>query len=190
MSSQLKRHRRDGRVFSQSSIDHLISLFSLQNARFSHRSGPSIPIYSSTMRKHNPRHLKESGEQLRDHVTIDILPDDVLFEIFHCCRLGGMRKFDVTWEWEKLVHVCRRWRHLAFASPRHLDLRLVCTPRTRTREMLDIWPPIPIIINYSHNPRPKRSISNVLAALKHHDRIREIRLGDLTSSQLERVRVA
>ena len=125
-----------------------------------------------------------------DHVTIDILPDDVLLEIFHCCRLGGMSKFNVTWEWEKLVHVCRRWRHLVFASPRHLDLRLVCTPRTRARKMLDIWPPIPIIINYSHNLRPKRSISNVLAALKYRDRIREIRLGDLTSSQLERFAAA
>ena len=124
------------------------------------------------------------------HVTIDILPDDILLEIFHFCQLEGMSKFDVTWEWEKLVHVCRRWRHLVFASPRHLDLRLVCTLRTRAREMLDIWPAIPIIINYSNDPGPKRSISNVIDALEHHDRVCEIRLGDLTSSQLEGFAVA
>ncbi|KAH9980529.1 hypothetical protein BJV74DRAFT_101928 [Russula compacta] len=96
-----------------------------------------------------------------------------------------MSKFDVTWEWEKLLHVCRRWRYLVFASPRHLDLRLVCTLRTRAKEMLDIWPAIPIIINYPHNPGPNRSISNVTNVLEHHGRVCEIRLGDLTSSQLE-----
>ncbi|KAH9968522.1 hypothetical protein BGW80DRAFT_1337992, partial [Lactifluus volemus] len=31
------------------------------------------------------------------------------------------------WKWHRLVHVCRRWRHIIFDSPRSLDLQLFCT---------------------------------------------------------------
>jgi hypothetical protein len=49
-------------------------------------------------------------------------------------------------EWHTLVHVCRRWRDLVFASPRRLNLRLLCRKDTPVREMLDIWPALPIVI--------------------------------------------
>jgi len=104
-------------------------------------------------------------------VTINTLPDDDLLNIFDFCRADGINKFVITWEWEALVQVCRRWRHLIFASPRGLDLRLVCTRGTPVQEMLDIWPAIPIIILDHSHPTPDLPISNVVAALEHRRRI-------------------
>ncbi|KAH9968533.1 hypothetical protein BGW80DRAFT_1338084, partial [Lactifluus volemus] len=31
------------------------------------------------------------------------------------------------WKWQRLAHVCRRWRHIIFDSPRSLNLQLFCT---------------------------------------------------------------
>ena len=99
-------------------------------------------------------------------MTINILPDDALLEIFHFCREGHGR-----W-WKTLVDVCRRWRDIIFASPYSLDVRLECTNGTPTRTSLDIWPPIPLTIScYSHTPYGD---DNIIAALEHHDRIVQI----------------
>jgi hypothetical protein len=46
--------------------------------------------------------------------------------------------------------VCRRWRSVVFQSPRRLNLRLLCTPKTPARDTLDIWPPLPLIIRDSY----------------------------------------
>jgi hypothetical protein len=77
-------------------------------------------------------------------VTIDILPDDVLLEIFD--RYEEDNLYFHTWWWETLVHVCRRWRNVVFASPRRLHLLLACNGGTPTRRSLDIWPPFPIAV--------------------------------------------
>ena len=114
---------------------------------------------------------------------MDIFPDDVLLNIFHLCRVDGINKFGITWEWEALVQVCRRWRHLIFASPRGLGLRLVCTGGTPVREMLDIWPAIPIIILDNDYPTPDLPIFNVVDALEHRHRIYGIWLNGLTKTQ-------
>ena len=124
------------------------------------------------------------------HVTIDILPDDILLEIFRFCQVDGLIEFGVTWEWEMLVHVCRRWRRLVFSLPRYLDLRLVCTRGTRVKEMLGTWPSIPIIILDWNELAWTQPISNIVAALGHSDRVYGIRLGDLTDFQLERFTAA
>jgi hypothetical protein len=87
--------------------------------------------------------------------------------------------------WNVLVHVCRRWRYIVFASPRRLDLRLECNATTPVREMLDIWPCFPIVVNDSQM-RAYRG-DNIIAALKHHNRVCKINLGDLTSPLLKRL---
>lgn len=74
--------------------------------------------------------------------TIELLPDNVLLEIFK----AYVNEATWTEEWHTLVHVCRRWRNAVFASPRRLDLRLLCTTRTPVRARLAIWPAIPIAI--------------------------------------------
>ena len=85
--------------------------------------------------------------------------------------------------WNPLVHVCRRWRYIVFASPLRLHLRLVCDVRTPVRRLLDIWPPLPIIIRFS--PNEHEGEGNVIAALEHHHRISSIDFEGLTSHILE-----
>jgi hypothetical protein len=88
-----------------------------------------------------------------------------------------------TDEWHALVHVCQRWRYVVLGSPRRLNLHLLCTTRSPVRRMLDIWPPLPLVIS---NPPElsgswTRSTSNLIAALGHKDRIVEITLCDIPS---------
>ena len=114
---------------------------------------------------------------------MDVLPDDVLLIIFHFCRVDGINKFGITWEWEALVQVCQRWRHLIFASPRGLDLRLVCTRGTPVQEMLDIWPAIPIVILDHSHPTSNLPVYNVVTALEHRHRVYGIWLNKLKETQ-------
>jgi len=93
--------------------------------------------------------------------------------------------------WPTLVHVCRRWRSVVFGSTRRLNLRLRCTYKTPAKETLDIWPALPIIIEdtFSRFSRSKGA-SNIIAALKHPDRVRRIRLYDIPISVLNRFAAA
>ena len=106
-------------------------------------------------------------------ISIDVLPDDVLLQIFDF-HLHGYYQYsnEETRAWESLVHVCRRWRSVVFGSPRRLDLRLLCTHRTRSRDMLDIWPALPLIID--GNNVYERAGDNIVAALKRSDRVCQI----------------
>ena len=87
-----------------------------------------------------------------------------------------------------MVHVCRRWRHVILASPLHLDLTVVCTSKTPTRESLDIWPSFPIAIHFSPCDFPG-DVENVVAALEQPDRVTDIRFDSLTRSDLMRYSV-
>ena len=108
--------------------------------------------------------------------SIDTLPDDVLLEIFNLhgyCDddYNGVKRAKA---WQTLVHVCRRWRCIVFGSPRHLNLQLACTQRTRSRDMLDVWPALPLIVFY--RDYFIGSVDNVIAALECRDRVYRIYL--------------
>jgi len=45
--------------------------------------------------------------------------------------------------WRRPIRVCRRWRRIIFASPRRLDLQILCADQKRVKEMLDDWQTIP-----------------------------------------------
>ena len=71
-------------------------------------------------------------------ITISALPDNVLLEIFDFYLDVFQWIHTPTGErpvpryedlWHTLVHVCRRWRCVVFASPRRLNLRLLCTEK-------------------------------------------------------------
>jgi hypothetical protein len=111
-------------------------------------------------------------------VTIGALPDNVLLNVFDYCREVEMVHLWL-WPraWHTLVHVCQRWRYIILESPRRLDLYILCADATPVREMLDIWPPLPIRIT-SHSFGVG---NNIIAALEHHDRVCAISL-DLTDS--------
>jgi len=106
-------------------------------------------------------------------VTIDILFDEILLEIFDFLVVESNGFKTENW-WRALVHVCRKWRDVIFGSPHRLDLRLVCSDRTPVRKMLDVWPPLPIVIR--HSARPKSVWDNIIAALERNDRVCQIRL--------------
>ena len=128
----------------------------------------------------SPRHptkLRNIGQE----TTINVLPDEALLEIFDFLLYENGR----TEGWHPLVHVCRKWRDIIFGSPRRLNLRLYCTTWTPVKEMLDIWPPLPIIINGSCFP--SSSVDNVVAALECNDRICEVKFGPSSISLWENV---
>ena len=118
-------------------------------------------------------------------VTINKLPDEILLHIFYFDGLDDVdRLWHLSW-WHRLVHVCWRWRSLVFASPSFLNLRLVCGPWTR-EELTGIWPPLPIIItNMVDGAKPEDYNFNVV--ITHRNRVCEINLLRLTSSQLQRM---
>ncbi|KAH9971509.1 hypothetical protein BGW80DRAFT_1460466 [Lactifluus volemus] len=110
--------------------------------------------------------------RISPRVTILSLPDEVLLDIFEFCLHDPVEHRAKAWP--KLVHVCQRWRYIVFASPLRLDLCLLCTKRTPVREMLDIWPSLPIEIDYSSiDPQAE---DNIIAALEHSNRVRSISL--------------
>ena len=117
-------------------------------------------------------------------ISIEILSDDALLEIFEI-YLSETQGID---GWHMLVHVCQRWRNIVFASPRRLNLRLLCTQRTPVRKTLDIWPAFPIIISSGVDSMTlAEGGDNIMAALEHSDRVEQIFLYGVTSSLLRRL---
>ena len=109
----------------------------------------------------------------------DMLPNDVLLAVFDFCP-------DF---WQVLIHVCHRWRSLVFGSPRRLNLQLVCTSRTHARDMLDVWPALPLIVQ-GRDGSPIKKVDNIVAALERSIRVCQIDLRDISSSNLENVSAA
>ena len=121
--------------------------------------------------------------------SIDKLPDDVLLEIFDTYYEDEAedipRKYELE-AWVTLVHVCRRWRTVVFQSQHRLNLRLVCTNRTPARDLVDIWPPLPLYIQ-GEGSFTTESVDNIVAVLEHGSRVREIELKYIPSSHMETV---
>ncbi|KAH9037709.1 hypothetical protein EDB84DRAFT_1437370 [Lactarius hengduanensis] len=95
------------------------------------------------------------SKNYRYGVTIDVLPDNVLLEIFdfYLRDPTTMREIDVLqspMKWQILVHICQRWRRITFESPCRLDLHLSCSYGTPVRQNLGSWPvTLPLAIDYS-----------------------------------------
>ena len=116
-----------------------------------------------------------------------MLPDVVLLEIFDF-YMDEEPDDEELEAWHTLVHVCRSWRSVVFGSPRRLNLQLYCTHRTPVRQTLDVWPLLPIVIKvYSVDRWDNGSI---LAALEHNDRISELVMFDIPSSETEKALAA
>jgi hypothetical protein len=83
------------------------------------------------------------------------------------------------WGWLVLAHVCQRWRQITFASPRRLNLQIICRHKSPVRANLDIWPAIPINVDATYI-KPDND-DNVIAALEHPNRVCRIWLAIPTS---------
>ena len=101
-----------------------------------------------------------------------MLPDNVLLDIFEF-YLDQVGHADA---WHMLVHVCRRWRCVVFASPRRLNLQLLCTTKRPMMVTLDVWPSLPIVIYSVATRIPPRGMGNIIAALRQHDRVSKINI--------------
>jgi hypothetical protein len=124
--------------------------------------------------------------------SVDILDNDSLLHVFYLYRplfLSGHEKDDTSlvggkdgggWArarwWYKLAHVCQRWRSLILGFASYLDLCLVCTNGTPVADMLAHSPPLPLIIDYTHQRRTVTTEDEEAAvlALKLRDRVRRI----------------
>jgi F-box-like len=122
---------------------------------------------------------------------IDVLPDDVLLEIFDFCAGEDRSQRFIFFEkrkeieaWQTLVHVCRRWRAVVFGSPLRLKLALLCTAKTPTRDALDVWPPLPLVI-WSPGHYRTESVDNIIAVLERRDRVCQIGLMNIDSYLVE-----
>jgi hypothetical protein len=126
-------------------------------------------------------------------VTIDMLPDVALLEIFDYYVNQAREKEERQGHWSEiqawhtLVHVCQKWRIIVLASPRRLYLRLLCTDTTPVKETLAVWPPLPILIGPYGRPT---QVDNIIAALEHNDRVYRIYLWGVSNSQLDEVLAA
>ena len=103
-----------------------------------------------------------------------MLPDDILLEIFDFYKEYDEHK--IVRNWDVLVHVCRRWRQLVFASPLRLDLKIICTPGNPVRKNLGIWPALPISIRYLYGRNTNDDVDYIVTALKHVDRVCDVSL--------------
>jgi hypothetical protein len=115
-----------------------------------------------------------------------LLPEDTLLEIFDW-YLKENRFISLFYKievWQVLGHVCRKWRNLVFGSLHRLNLQLFWTGNKPVKKMLDIWPPLPIIIL---GERGTTDEDNIIVALEQNDRVCQIRLKYLQNSLWEEV---
>jgi len=134
-------------------------------------------------------------------VTIDTFPDDVLVDVFNFY----VNIDDLPWPtsrntWHALVHVCRRWRYLVFASPRRLNLQLEYGGHRPMSGVLDAWPVLPVILKSGveflpsgrRHPKWNQRWDNMIAALEseRYNRICQICISDMTNSRWERFAAA
>jgi hypothetical protein len=92
--------------------------------------------------------------------------------------------------WPRLTHICRKWRHIVFASQRTLRLRLFFTHGTPVLKTLDCWPALPFVVQYGGLQAPcppaTEDEDNIVAALMQSDRVSSISL-TVASSLLEKL---
>jgi hypothetical protein len=121
-------------------------------------------------------------------IRIDVLPDDVLLEIFHFYIIYAPRRGRKPREaWQSLVHVCRRWRTLVFQSPRRLNLELFCTPNTPAKDTLGVWPALPLVVA---GDLTLSGTDNIITVLGQSNRVCEVNFWGLAGRQLEEVLAA
>ena len=123
-----------------------------------------------------------------------MLDDDSLLHTFYLYRpfvlgededeeyglLGGSNGWDLERWWYKLAHVCQRWRKLILGSSSYLGVCLVCSKGTPVADMLAHSPPLPLVVDYFHEPEysdiAAEDEDGLTLALEQRDRVRRIRL--------------
>ncbi|KAI9513410.1 hypothetical protein F5148DRAFT_3947 [Russula earlei] len=111
-----------------------------------------------------------------EHPTIDVLPEEILLEIFDFYRLDAINNSrGRPWKWQRLAHVCQKWRHVVSGSPLRLGLQIYCKSGVPIEPILDLWPTLPLVVRF-RGPKSKALHNNFLVALRHPDRVCKIDL--------------
>ena len=118
---------------------------------------------------------------------MDLFPSEVLLDIFDSYVNTGTEDVDA---WHTLIHVCQRWRTIVLSSPRRLNLQIFCTKMRPVTKMLDIWPAFPIVVWHDDPSSNVYRANDIVAALEHPDRVREIRFETISCPTLKAVKVA
>ncbi|KAI0245665.1 hypothetical protein BJV78DRAFT_275392 [Lactifluus subvellereus] len=148
-------------------------------------SSEGFPVGHTVLFPCNGAYGQSTGGKNYRQTTIEILPEVALLEIFDFYRLYAMQVVrGKPWKWQCLAHVCRKWRYVLSISPRRLDLKIIFRSRAPMGSILDSWPGLPIVIRYDEGRNPRlKAVNNIIVALRHQDRVREIDL-DVTNSAL------
>ncbi|KAI0265716.1 hypothetical protein BC834DRAFT_175728 [Gloeopeniophorella convolvens] len=100
--------------------------------------------------------------------------DTVLLEVFDVYRVHVLWKHQWKHQhWFKLAHVCRRWRELVLSSPSRLHLCLYCTQGTHAADLINHFPTLPLILDYS-DYNDHSGGDGIRYALKHVSRARKV----------------
>jgi len=89
------------------------------------------------------------------------------------------------WPWRHLVHVCRRWRRIAFGCPHYLKLYPSCHSKKKVQTALDIWPALPLGILATLN-KIDAHVDNIVSALEHRGRFAKVHLLNFNHYEIER----
>jgi hypothetical protein len=162
-----------------------------RNLRNAHIQGMSFSTMTLMVLNAASIDFVHIGKHYRQETTISMLSDDVLLEILDLFQ----KNYDPAprpealpesvWDWHILVHVCQKWRQVVFASPLRLHLRILCMHGTPVRKSLDIWPTLPVVLEYVPQIEGADE-DNLISALEHPDRVSSIGLW-LTALQLGKI---
>ena len=124
---------------------------------------------------------------MADETHIHNLDDDSLLQIFSYCRLEEEDKWNLGLKWRNLAHVCQRWRYLVFDSSALLDMCLRLTNKSPSIDTLCHLPPLPLVIDYSHETwvgraQTRKYEDNIHLGLQRHGRVRRVALRAPSSS--------
>ncbi|KAI0267806.1 hypothetical protein BC834DRAFT_58977 [Gloeopeniophorella convolvens] len=115
--------------------------------------------------------------QHRSRTTFNLLPENVLLEIFAIRAYEDTDSWAQPWRWDKVAHVCRTWRRVVLSSPRRLKLFLRCTYGNPIVDILSHLSHFPILIDYYHDERrtlTPEDEDNIVYALRQSSRIVQI----------------
>ncbi|KAN0136475.1 hypothetical protein V8E53_005843 [Lactarius tabidus] len=91
---------------------------------------------------------RAQGKSYRTATTINMLPDDVLFNILDLYQMRSYCVGFASWDWHVLCRVCRRWEQIIFSHPHSLNVKLYLEPGTPVRKRLDRWPASLVDVGY------------------------------------------
>ena len=103
-------------------------------------------------------------------ISINELPDDVLLAIF-------------------VFYTEEEPRDKPISKKDAENSKHCCTPKTPARDLLDVWPALPLYI-WGYNDCPTESMDNITAVLKHSDRVCQINLVGVPGSRLKNITAA